>query len=114
MDGTEPGTHDYRWCASIVFGLRFILLLIAIFTMGSAYVPIATIVLVIVAILYIILHPFKAKKRKLTHLHVMFILLLATSYICGIGMPSEVPDGAYNAILGTASVLPLLYVSVII
>ena len=64
MDGTEPGTHDYRWCASIVFILRFVLLLIAIFTMGSAYIPIATMVLVIVTILYITFQPFKENKRN--------------------------------------------------
>ena len=117
MDGTEPGTHDYRWCASIVFILRFVLLLIAIFTMGSAYIPIATMVLVIVTILYITFQPFKENKRKLTHLHIMFILLLAMGYTCAIGTPSELEisaEHAFNAILGTATVLPLLYVSVII
>ena len=47
----------------------------------------------------------------------MFILLLAMGYTCAIGTPSELEisaEHAFSAILGTATVLPLLYVSFII
>ena len=108
-DGTEPGTHDYRWCASILFSLRYL----AILTIGSVYVPIAIMVLVIVAMLFITLQPFKTNKKKLTHLHVTFILLLALGHTCGIGTFTKHSAGAY-AILVTTTVLPLLYISAII
>ena len=108
-DGTEPGTRDYRWCASILFSLRYL----AILTIGSVYVPIAIMVLVIVAMLFITLQPFKTNKKKLTHLHVTFILLLALGHTCGIGTFTKHSAGAY-AILVTTTVLPLLYISAII
>ena len=112
-DGTEPGTHDYRWCASILFVLRYLLLLIAILTLNTLYFLIATMVLVIVVMLFIALQPFKASKRKLTQLQIVFILLLAMGYTCGIGTSSELSAGVYVILLTTA-VLPLLYLSVII
>ena len=36
-DGTEPGTGDYRWFASIFFMLRILLALVDILTLGRTY-----------------------------------------------------------------------------
>ena len=112
-DGTEPGTGDYRWCASILFGLRCLLLLIAILTLNATYFPIATIVLVIVAMLFVALQPFKEKKRKMTQFQIVFILLLAMGYTFTNGTSSELSAGVF-IILSITAVLPLLYLSVII
>ena len=115
-DGTEPGTRDYRWCASIFFIVRYLLFFIGISTFNSTYFPIATIVLIIIALLLIILQPFKPSARKLTEVHTMFILLLALGYTGAIGASSA--NGSlqlpFLAILLSAAVLPLLYLSAII
>ena len=115
-DGTEPGTRDYRWCASIFFIVRYLLFFIGISTFNSTYFPIATIVLIIIALLLIILQPFKPSARKLTELHTMFILLQALGYTGAIGTSSA--NGSlqlpFLAILLSAAVLPLLYLSAII
>ena len=75
-DGTEPGTRDYRWCASVFFIVRYLLLFIAISLFNPAYYPIATMLLVIVAMLFLILQPFKENMSKMTQPRIMFILLL--------------------------------------
>ena len=115
-DGTEPGTRDYRWCASVFFIVRYLLFFIGISTFNSTYFPIATMVLVFIALLFIVLQPFKPSARKLTQLHTMFILLQALGYTGAIG--SSLAKGSlqlpFLAILLSAAVLPLLYLSAII
>ena len=116
-DGTEPGTHDYRWCASVFFIVHYLLLFIAILLFNSAYFPIATMLLVIVAMLFLILQPFKENMSKLTHPRIMFILLLVLAYTGAAGASLSYPNYInlhFLAILLITGVLPLLYLSAII
>ena len=116
-DGTEPGTCDFRWFASVLFLVRCLLLLIGVSTFNSAYFPVATMVLVVVAMLYIILSPFKISMGKLTQLNVMFILLLALGYTSAIGCSFVEEKNLLLPYLGTLFIvayLPLLYISAII
>ena len=116
-DGTEPGTRDYRWCASMLFIGRYLLFFIFISTFNSTYLPIATMVLVLFAMLFVILQPFKTNMSKLTQPHVNLILLLALSYTSAIGTSFSEMNSVqlpFSAMMLTSAVLPLLYLSVII
>ena len=66
-DGTEPGTRDYRWCASIFFIGRYPLFFIGISTFNTAYFPIATMVLVVIAILFVNLQVEYEQTDATTH-----------------------------------------------
>ena len=115
-DGTEPGTRDCRWCASIFFIGRYLLFFIGISTFNSAYFPIATMVLVVIAMLFVNLQPFKSSMSKLMQPHIMFILLLALGYTSALGtsLAKNSLQLPFLAIMLTVSVLPLLYLSAII
>ena len=105
-DGTEPGTRDYRWYASAFLIMRYLLIFIAISLFDSTYFPIATMLLVIAAMLFVILQPFKENMSKLTKQHVLFIFLLALSYTSALGTSSNSLQLSFLAVL--------LYLSVII
>ena len=76
-DGTEAGTRDCRWLASLLFIARYAMLLIGVSTFSSAYFPLATMVLTIVAILLVEFQPFKQRMTHLTHITIMFTSFLA-------------------------------------
>ena len=52
-DGTEPGTRDCRWFASIYFVLRFLLLMIGVSTLNPMFSLFAAMLLALAAILFI-------------------------------------------------------------
>ena len=84
-DGTEPGTRDCRWFASILFITRLILLLVGGCTLNATYFPIAAVVLVPIAILFIAVQPHKTNMRSFTAINATLIILLAVSYAGQIG-----------------------------
>ena len=118
-DGTEPGTRDCRWFASILFVFRFILMLVSGCTLNATYFPIAAVVLILVAILYMEVQPYKTDMRSFTDINVTFMVLLALWYAALIGVSQSIMKSPQTFILyGLISVisgtLPLLYISVII
>lgn len=80
-DGTQPGTRDCRWFASLLFLSRLVLLCIGAFTLNSTYFSLAAIILVVVAILFIVVEPFKINESNSTDTNAIFILLLALWYV---------------------------------
>ena len=118
-DGTEPGTRDCRWFASILFVSRLILMLVGGCTLNGTYFPISAVVLVLVAILYMEVQPYKTDMRSFTDINVTFIILLAVWYAAVIGLSESIMKSHHTSILcGLIAVisgtLPLLYISVII
>ena len=113
-DGTEPGTRDCRWFASILFISRLILMLVGGCTLNGTYFPISAVVLVLVAILYMEVQPYKTDMRSFTDINVTFMILLALWYASIIGMKSPHIFILYIPIVVISGTLPLLYISVII
>ena len=75
-NGTQPGTRDYRWCASGFFLLRFCQFLIyAIMSNKMIYSIIATAVLIFYVILIAALQPFAVAQHNV--ITTSFLLLLS-------------------------------------
>ena len=118
-DGTEPGTRDCRWFASILFITRLILLLVGGCTLNATYFPIAAVVLVPIAILFIAVQPHKTNMRSFTAINATLVILLAVSYAGQIGSiesraKSPQTFKLYCLIAVISGTLPFLYISVII
>ena len=115
-DGTEPGTHDCRWFVSMFFFSRFVLSLVGGYTLSSMYYPLATVVLVLFAVLFLLVQPFKQSKSHLTYVNIIFILLLAQWYAGLIGVlqtTSRDPEllQLYSVVACIAWILPFLFTS---
>ena len=76
-DGTEPGTRDCRWFASLFLTLRLVTFLIGAYTKNILFFPLSTITLVFLCILIISIQPFKEPLRHHSYINAMFLLLLA-------------------------------------
>jgi hypothetical protein len=116
-DGTEPGTRDYRWCASVPFIARYLLFFVGIATFNSLFFPFASMILVITITLYVTLQPFKANRSQLTKLYANFLLLLAIGFSSAFGfslLSERGPQLPFLAIMMTVVILPPLYLSAII
>ena len=85
-DGTEPGTHDCRWCASIHFLTIYLLLAVGKFEINTTFFPLASIVLVSVALLFVTVQPFKQTVNHYTYITAMTYLLLAMWYLSILGI----------------------------
>ena len=114
-NGTEPGTRDCRWFASLIFIARYAMMLIGVLTFSSCYFPLATMVLTIVAILLVEFQPFKQSMSHLTHIIVMFTSFLALSHVAALGyslagenLSHRMP---FTGVLFISVSFPLLYVS---
>ena len=118
-NGTEPGTRDCRWFASIFYIARLMLFFIALCTLNSMYAILCSICLVLFAILMISIHPFKANLSWYSDINAVFLILLASLAMCVIGI--DITSFQKNDMIVIFSnltmifgVLPLLYVSVIV
>ena len=92
-DGTEPGTRDCRWFASLFLATRFALLLIGAYTKNVLFYPLSTITLVFLCILLISIQPFKEPLRHHSYINAMFLLLLA---VWNNAITPEVTAEQYN------------------
>ena len=118
-NGTEPGTCDYRWFVSLFYIVRFPGFLIGLFTLNTMYYVIASMCLVLFAILMINIRPFKSDLCHYTDINIIFILFLASFYVLvtGINIASvKSHDMMWIFYLFSLAflVLPLLYISVIL
>jgi hypothetical protein len=115
-DGTQPGTRDCRWFASLLILSRLSLILLGGLTLSAVYYPLAAVVLVVVVFLYIAVQPFRERVSHFTTINVLFILLLAELHVCSNGIVKSEPPLQYvflvNACL--ALTLPLLYISALV
>ena len=117
-DGTEPGTRDCRWFASLFFIIRYTAYVIVIFATGSMFFPIASIALALFALLLIVIQPFKAKFSHFSTINAIYMLLLALVYASMSGY--ELASTRYHQFIWLfyiitliSGILPLLYVSLI-
>ena len=117
-DGTEPGSKDCRWFASLLFVLRFFLFILYGFTLNMMYFVFASIVLVVVVILLIIVEPFK-KNTKHCVLTTSFLLYLAGLYLSILGTDiagtkSKVFIPVYQKFLIIFGTTPLFYATFLV
>ena len=117
-DGTQPGTRDCRWFASLFILSRFCTILIGAFVKDSMYFNFSAIMLTVVALLFFAVQPFKENVRHFTTINTFFVLLLAmwyTSLVAVVAMQSRTKGLSLFYLLPVISaILPLLYISAIV
>ena len=119
-DGTEPGIKDCRWYAPIFFISRFLIMTVYAFSLDSIFFPYGAIVLTILALLTIIVDPFKLHLKHLSSTMTVFILFIAGFYVSAIGVimadESRGTQTSYIFYSFTVmiSLLPLLYISFVV
>ena len=118
-DGTEPGTRDCRGFASLLFLLRLFLMCIFAFSKDYAFLPMGTIAIILVALLFILAEPFKRNASHFSYEIVIFLLLLALLCVSILGVreadakKTEILQPLY-AIAGLTAISPLVYMSALI
>jgi hypothetical protein len=76
-DGTQPGTRDYRWFASIFFVVRFIQFLLFALPDATISVALCVVTFFLHAVLVVFFQPFKASKFDYNALNTLFLLFVA-------------------------------------
>ena len=117
-DGTEPGTRDCRWFASVFFIFRYVFIIVSIFATGSSNFPISAVIVTIFVLLLVIVQPFKAKFYYYSTANSIFMLFLALCHasITGILVASTKYyhfSWLFYVVSMSLGILPLLYVSLI-
>ena len=84
-DGTEPGTRDYRWCASLFFIIRLFQFLLYCVTDKVIYNVLATMTLVGHIALFAILQPFKSSVAHYNSVNVVFLSFLTLFGMNAVG-----------------------------
>jgi hypothetical protein len=84
-DGTEKGVYDCRWFSAVRLLLRVACYIVYAMTLGSMYFVYATIVLIAIAILFIVMQPFKKATVKYPVTDSVFIILIALHYVTCAG-----------------------------
>ena len=77
-DGTQPGTHDCRWFASLPFVCHILLFVTCIFTFDEVFQCFVAVFMTIFTIIIVNLEPFKA--NHYTDTYAIFTLLTALLY----------------------------------
>ena len=118
-DGTEPGTRDCRWFASIYFVLHILAVPVGMLTLNVMFFPLFSMLLTIVAILFIAIQPYKSSLAHYSNINAMLLLLLAIWYVCLCGREMALLKlqtlGVPFLIVGMlTAVITLLYMSTII
>ena len=120
-DGTEPGTRDCRWFASVYFILRLIVMLLGGYTLNASYFSMASIVITIFIVLMVNIQPFRDNSSS--NNGVIVPIFLCLSALWNIGIVGLIQDDDYHptvfhsafaVILLTIALLPLLYASAIV
>ena len=114
-DRTQPGTRHCRW---FFFLSRFFVILAGAYTKSAMYFQAATMILVLVALLFITVQPFKNITSHFTTINASFLLLLALLFTCYTEITArESPSewiSLFFVVAITTVVLPLLYISAIV
>jgi hypothetical protein len=118
-DGMESGTSDHRRFASILFIMPSVFSLLAGLTFNIMYFSFAALVLVIIAILYMIVQPFKKNFSHYTPVTAVFLILLSLWYTSLLGMSIAEMYGPrmillFWIIIGMVGLLPIVYCAAII
>ena len=114
-DGTESGTRDCRWFASLLLIVRSFLHTLAIFLHDASYFPVGCIIFTLSALLVYIVRPFKVSIY--TDILTAYILLILIFFSSLIGTQfTSVGVFSFMVFFGLSAFfacLPLLYVSII-
>ena len=118
-NGTEPGTRDCRWFASLFYIVRILIFFVALFTFNAMFFIYGSMCLVLFAILMMNIHPFKSDFSHYTDINVIFITLLASWSVTVTGIDiasfkSHDVNWVFYVLTLTFGILPLLYIPVII
>ena len=89
-DGTQPGTRDCRWCASIFFIIRFLQLILFYIRSKEMYNVVITLGLIFVTTLFSTLHPFKPSLLFYNAANIIFLQLLTFLCVSIIGLSLKV------------------------
>ena len=119
-DGTEPDTRDCRLFVSIMFSIRYFIMLIGVLTLNAAFFPLATIVITLLLMLLVLFEPFKPNLNHTSIINTISILFLALFYgsltgiIEGDAKASSlfIPKIMYGLTV-IVTILPLFYMSVL-
>ncbi len=118
-NGTEPGTRDCRWFASVFFIIRLFLLIEYALTLGPSFFVFLAMILTIAIILMIVIQPYKEDRSHYSIVNTMFIIILAISSSCILGNDRAV----FKKITKTSFLMyfvvalattPLLYMTVVV
>ena len=110
-DGTQPGTRDCRWFASVFFTLRFVIMCIGVYTLNAMYYCMTSIVLTLFIIILVNIQPFKDNGVE----NIIFMCLSAIWHIGTVGLNLQ-RIGSNNIFLLaslTVALLPVVYASAI-
>ena len=115
-DGTQPGTHDCRWFASLFILSRLCIMLISAYVQDAMYFHFSAMILTMVAILFFSVQPFKENVSHFTTINTVFVLLLAVWYTSVVEtMQSREKEQSlfklYPVVPMISAILPLLYIS---
>ena len=115
-DGTQPGTRDCRWFASLFILSRLCIMLISAYVQDAMYFHFSAMILTLVAILFFSVQPFKENVSHFTTINTFFVLLLAVWYTSVVGaMQSREKEQSlfklHPVLPIMSAILPLLYIS---
>ncbi len=118
-NGTEQGSRDCRWFASLFFIVRLSLMLVGAVTLSMSYFVFGAIILTIFILLIIVIQPFKEDKGNYSTINATFIIILCLFYSSLLGddravfkQVSTTPFFLYfGFVLAT---VPLLYMIVVV
>ena len=115
-DGTEPGTHDYRWFSAVYLILRFTAFLLYGIMLDVQYFSLCCLLLLFTLLLLVIFQPYKNRFFSHFKLNTVFFILLAMFYAVtvAIGRASIASNQTYTKFLrflfGALVIVPLLYI----
>ena len=113
-DGTEPGTRDCRWFASLFLAIRFLQFITGAYTLGVLFYTYSTIIVVTTCILLISIQPFKKPLRLHSYINAMFLLLLAlwnTTAVANVQLHQTKITIVYHVLLGMLGTIPVFYIT---
>jgi hypothetical protein len=76
-DGTEPGTRDCRWFSAVYFATRSLVFVLFAVTLSGGFLPICTLLLLLVVIIFITFKPYKSRFARHFQLNTIFLVLYA-------------------------------------
>ena len=116
-NGTN-GTRDCRYFAAVYLLMRLVLFFLFAFTLSAAFYALAILTLIGIAMLIIVVQPYKAKFSSYNAVDSVFVLTLAMW--CGTALFFNIAAAKAHRLLKTSllvsflvAVLPLLYLVVI-
>ena len=110
-NGTDPNTKDYRWVSGIPFLLRLAIVFMYMTIVVSTFSVMVTVILVLTAIIILVTDPFKEQFKESSNHLLIFVLLLASVFICSSGFDLKVAARSYFVvILILIAVFKLFYV----